>query len=85
MNELAGKAPIGSNGVCFLPCMSGAMSPTWNESARGTFTGLTLSNSREDLSRSIFEGICFAVRDNADHLSEMGLEYSSVRIVGGGA
>jgi len=85
MNELAGSAPIGSNGVCFLPCMSGAMSPTWNESARGTFTGLTLSNGREDLSRSVFEGICFAVRDNADRLSEMGLEYSSVRIVGGGA
>ena len=30
MTLLASKSPIGSNGVIFLPCMQGAMTPTWN-------------------------------------------------------
>lgn len=83
MNEQAMRAPIGSNGLIFLPCMSGAMTPTWNGAARGTFTGLSLSHTLDDMSRAVFEGISFGLRDNVDRFEEIGMDCSSVRIVGG--
>ena len=83
MNEQAMRSPIGSNGLTFLPCMSGAMTPTWDGSARGTFTGLSLSHTLDDMSRSVFEGISFGLRDNVDRFEEMGMGCCSVRIVGG--
>ena len=83
MNVMAETSPVGSNGVTFLPCMGGAMTPTWNGNARGTFTGLTLNNRFEDLVRSVFEGISFGLRDNVDRFEEIGMNCSNVRIVGG--
>ena len=83
MTLLASKSPIGSNGVIFLPCMQGAMTPTWNGNARGTFTGLTPSHTFEDMTRSVFEGISFGLRDNIDRFEELGMDCSSVRMVGG--
>lgn len=83
MNEQAMRSPIGSNGLTFLPCMSGAMTPTWDGSARGTFTGLSLSHTLDDLSRAVFEGISFGLRDNVDRFEQIGMDCSSVRIVGG--
>ena len=84
MNVMAKESPVGSNGIIFLPCMQGAMTPTWNGNARGTFTGLTLSHTMDDLCRSVFEGIAFGLRDNIDRFEAMGMDCSQVRIVGGG-
>lgn len=84
MNVMAKESPVGSNGIIFLPCMQGAMTPTWNGNARGTFTGLTLSHTMDDICRSVFEGIAFGLRDNIDRFEEMGMDCSQVRIVGGG-
>lgn len=83
MNVMAKTSPVGSNGVIFLPCMQGAMTPTWNGNARGTFTGLTLNTRFEDLTRAVFEGISFGLRDNVDRFEEIGMDCSNVRIVGG--
>lgn len=83
MNEQALRSPIGSGGLTFLPCMSGAMTPTWNGAARGTFTGLSLNHTLNDMSRAVFEGISFGLRDNVDRFEEIGMDCSSVRIVGG--
>mgnify|MGYP000844332665 CR=1 FL=1 len=84
MNEQAGRAPIGANGLTFLPCMGGAMTPTWNGAARGTFTGLMLSHTQDEMSRAVFESISFGLRDNVERFEEIGMDCSSVRIVGGG-
>ena len=59
------------------------MTPTWNGNARGTFTGLTLNTRFEDLTRAVFEGISFGLRDNVDRFEEIGMDCSNVRIVGG--
>ena len=59
------------------------MTPNWNGSARGTFTGLTLSHTLDDMSRAVFEGISFGLKDNVDRFEEIGMDCSSVRIVGG--
>lgn len=84
MNVQAKKSSPGARGLTFLPCMGGAMTPDWNGAARGSFTGLTLSHTLDDMSRAVFEGIAFGLRDNVDRFREMGISCESVRIVGGG-
>jgi xylulokinase len=55
--ELAGHSPLGSNGVFFLPHMSGSHCPVLDPKSAGTFAGLRSTNTRGDLMRSIIEGI----------------------------
>ena len=84
VNYIAPKnVAIGSNGLTFLPCMGGAMTPTWNGKARGTFIGLTLSHGIGEMARAVFEGITFGLKDNVDRFAELGINADTVRIVGG--
>ena len=77
--------PPGSDGLIMLPCLMGAMAPTWNALARGTFMGFTLAHRREHFSRAILEGSAYAVRDITDQMLQMGLPLREIRAVGGGA
>ena len=80
----AGTTP-GADGVTFLPTLSGATAPRWNDRARGVFAGLSLNHGRADLYRAVLEGCTFALRDIVDRLDEMGLGADEIRVVGGGA
>jgi len=82
--ELAAAAPAGSDGVTFLPALTGAMTPRWNAEMRGSFSGLSINHGQEHLARAVIEGCAFAVRDVVDRLDAMGLAGDEVRIVGGG-
>jgi xylulokinase len=82
--ELAATAPAGSDGVTFLPTLTGAMTPHWNAEMRGSFSGLSINHGQEHLARAVIEGCAFAVRDIVDRLDAMGLAGDEVRIVGGG-
>lgn len=68
-----------------LPCLMGAMTPTWNALARGTFMGFTLSHRREHFCRAILESSAYALRDITDQILHMGLPLEEIRVVGGGA
>ncbi len=85
LDEAAAAIPIGSDGLIMLPCMMGAMAPTWNALARGTFMGLTLAHRREHFCRAILEGSAYAIRDITDQMKHMGLSLHEIRTVGGGA
>jgi xylulokinase len=60
----ASTAPVGANGVLFLPYLAGERTPLWSGTARGVFAGLTYATSRADLLRAVVEGCAFAVLDN---------------------
>ncbi len=77
--------PPGAEGLIFLPCLMGAMAPTWNEFARGTFAGFTLAHGRGHFVRALLEGSAFAVRDNTDRMQAIGLGLTEMRVMGGGA
>ncbi len=81
---VADTAP-GADGVTFLPTLSGATAPRWNDHARGVFAGLSLNHGRAHLYRSVLEGCTFALRDIVDRLDAMGLGADEIRVVGGGA
>jgi xylulokinase len=82
---LAAEVQPGSDGVRFVPALSGSVTPRWNGHARGVFSGLALSHGRAHLARAVFEGCTFALRDLVDRLAELGLAGDEVRVVGGGA
>ena len=83
--EAGTAAGPGSDGVTFLPTLSGATAPRWNDRARGAFAGLSLNHGRGHAFRALLEGCTFALRDIVDRLGDMGLAGDEIRVVGGGA
>jgi xylulokinase len=82
---LACKAPPGSEGVLFLPALSGATAPRWNDRMRGALLGLAMNHTPAHVARAVLEGCAFALRDIIERLDALGLGRGEVRIVGGGA
>jgi xylulokinase len=82
--DWASLAPAGSDGVIFLPALSGATTPRWNDRMRGAFHGLSMNHDHTHLSRAVIEGCVYALRDITDRLSAMGLGGNEIRVVGGG-
>jgi xylulokinase len=85
LNAEAAQTPAAADGLIFLPCLSGAMTPTWNADARGVFFGLSLAHGRGHMVRSILEGTAYGLRDNVDRMVEIGLNPQEIRAVAGGA
>lgn len=81
----AARVPPGAEGLTFLPSLMGAMAPTWNESARGTYAGFTLAHTRGHFVRALLEGSAYAVRDITTQMQLAGMELRELRVVGGGA
>ncbi|MCG6927925.1 MAG: xylulokinase [Acidobacteria bacterium] len=82
----AEKAPAGSEGLLFLPYLSGERTPYPDPLARGSFVGLTLRHGRAHVTRSVLEGVAFSMKDCFELLKGAGLgTVNEVRIAGGGA
>jgi xylulokinase len=81
----AGEAPTGSEGLLFLPYLTGERTPYPDPNARGVYIGLTLRHDRRHLVRALLEGVAYGLRDSFEILAEMGVPISEVRASGGGA
>lgn len=55
-----------TNGVYFVPALSGLGAPHWDMSARGAFMGLTGGAERAHLVRAVLEAIAFQVKEVVD-------------------
>ncbi len=66
INEGVEASTVGSNGVIFLPYLSGERCPHANPDARGVFHGLSLSNTKGDITRSVMEGVTFGLKEIYD-------------------
>lgn len=75
----------GSNGLLFLPYLTGERTPHPDPLARGAFVGLTVRHKRAHMTRSVLEGVAFGLRDSFELIKENGLPINQVRISGGGA
>ncbi|MDD4870873.1 MAG: xylulokinase [Kiritimatiellae bacterium] len=85
LNEMAAKSPPGSNGVFFHPYLQGERSPYWDPYLRGSFTGISMANSRGDFSRALLEGVVYSLRDCYRTIEKMKLEVHEFILIGGGA
>jgi len=87
-NLLAPAAEIqaGSDGLLFLPYLTGERTPHPDPLARGAFVGLTVRHTFPHLTRSVLEGVSFGLRDSFELMKNAGLnDISQVRVTGGGA
>ena len=76
---------LGKNRVFFLPYLMGERSPINDTDARGTFIGMTMDNTRADLTQAVMEGVAFAIRDCLEIARSQGIRIEKSRICGGGA
>ena len=83
INEKVDSAPVGSNGVIFHPYLAGEREPRNNPKAKGSFVGISLTTTREDMMRSVIEGIGFNIGVIVDRIRDAGYKVDSLLIVGG--
>ena len=82
----ADDVPPGSEGLLFLPYLTGERTPHPDPLARGAFVGMTVRHSRAHLTRAVIEGVTFGLRDSFRLMQEAGVPApEQVRISGGGA
>lgn len=85
LNEIGEKIAPGSDGVVFLPYMSGERSPIWNPYAKGVFYGLDFSKTKGHMLRACMEGVALSLRHNLEVASEAGAKVEVLRAMGGSA
>ncbi|MGK5081988.1 glycerol kinase GlpK [Bdellovibrionota bacterium FG-1] len=83
IEALAASVPS-TDGVVFVPALTGLGAPYWDPGATGMFTGLTRGTTRAHMARAVLEGMAF---QNAEILTSMqkdsGNPLSSLNVDGG--
>jgi len=83
--EGGGRIPIGSEGLIFLPYLSGERTLHADPYARGVFFAISLKHSKGHMIRSILEGVAFGLMNSLELMMELGIKPREVRILGGGS
>jgi len=74
-----------TDGLFFLPYLTGERSPHPDPLARGAFVGLTVRHDRRHLTRAVLEGVAFGLRDGLDLMLAAGMARpAQIRASGGG-
>jgi xylulokinase len=82
--RLAKRSPAGSNGIYFLPHMSGSHCPVLDHTSAGAFAGLRNTGTRGDMLRAVIEGINYQFFEIIRAFAEnMGVKDDRVVAVGG--
>jgi xylulokinase len=81
----AAEAPAGSEGLFFLPYLTGERTPHADPDARGAWIGLTVRHGPPHLARSVLEGATYAMRDGLEIIKSMRVPIRQIRLSGGGA
>ncbi|CAN5855307.1 gluconokinase [soil metagenome] len=83
MTAMAAAVPAGSEGLLFLPYLTGERAPDWSASARGALLGLTLRHGRGHLIRSAMEGVLLQLRAVVEAMGALQISPSAFRATGG--
>ena len=84
--EPAKNVHVGSEGLLFLPYLTGERTPHPDPLARGAFVGLTVRHGLPEMTRAVLEGVAYGLRDSFELIKSSGLEsIRQVRVSGGGA
>lgn len=83
LTEEGRTIPAGSEGLIFLPYLSGELQPINDGFARGVFFGLNLFKTRAHLVRAVMEGTAYAIAHNLMITRELGAKVENLIAVGG--
>ncbi len=81
----AAAIAAGSSGLLFLPYLNGERTPHADPNARGSFVGMNLTHTRGHMTRSVMEGITYALRDSLDIIQSLDVPVRQIRASGGGS
>ncbi|WP_028658845.1 FGGY family carbohydrate kinase [Nocardioides insulae] len=79
--EAIARTVSSSEGVVFVPALTGLGAPHWDPDARGTILGITRGTTRAHLVRATLDAIAFEVRDVLETMPAL----TSLRVDGGAA
>lgn len=74
----------GSNGLMFLPFLSGERTPYFNPNLKGGFIGLTREHTQLHMARAIMEGVAFSMRECMNVFTDLHIPIEELVISGGG-
>jgi xylulokinase len=80
--EEIAAVPPGARKLLFLPYLTGERAPLWNPLARGSFIGLSLHHSRQEMGRAVAESIGYAIRQIIDRFTTLDLHVTELRLSG---
>jgi xylulokinase len=81
----ASQVPAASDGLLFLPYLTGERTPHPDPAARGAFVGLTVRHDMRHMTRAVMEGVAFGLRDSLELMTAAGVATpSQIRASGGG-
>ena len=83
--EEASGVPAGSDGLMFLPYLSGERTPHFDADARGCFIGLTLAHTRGHMVRALMEGVAYNMTHSLQIMRGLSVPVSEIRASGGGS
>ena len=84
LQDAASTVEPGSDGLLFLPYLTRAETPYWDEAARGAWVGLRERHGLAHMYRAILEGIAFEFRMLLRAIdSELGVVTRGIRAMGG--
>lgn len=84
-DALAAEAPVGADGLTFLPYLTGERSPHPDPIVRAAFMGLSIAHGSAHLARAVLEGVTFGLLDGLSALRGLGVHAEELRVTGGGA
>ncbi|MBU1323406.1 hypothetical protein KKE75_05115, partial [Patescibacteria group bacterium] len=79
------KINPGSDGLFFLPFLSGERTPYFNPDLRAAFIGLSQTHKKIHLARAIIEGVSFSMAECLEVFRTLKLPVNKVILSGGGA
>jgi sugar (pentulose or hexulose) kinase len=86
LNELALKAPLGTNGLRAIASSPRWAQDTWEKKAPYMFLGFNTGHSLGEFGRAILESVCYAVRGNLEELERIrGTKSEKIIYTGGTA
>ncbi|MDA1190979.1 MAG: xylulokinase [Candidatus Poribacteria bacterium] len=85
LTQQAAEAPVGSEGLIFLPYLTGERTPHADANAKGVYFGLTLRHGKNEITRATMEGITYGMRDSLEIIRSLGVNVSEIVATGGGA
>jgi xylulokinase len=85
IDKQAADAPLGCDGLLFLPYLSGERCPLLNAGISGVFWGLSYLTNRDRMARAVMEGIAFSLYDCLLACESTGVFSKQMVALGGGA
>ena len=83
VEELASRVPD-TNGVYFVPALTGLGAPWWDQYARGTIIGISRGTTTAHIARAALEGIAFQTMDITAAMSrDAGIPLRELKVDGG--